>query len=350
MLPRWTLGLLGAATIAAAASCAAIAGLGDYQSGNAEVDASFADAFELDGAFDAGFDVPQLPSCGSGFVCFETFDGWAGPFEIALEGGAAPPAACPDGGLPYEQAMLKDLVVPDASCPCSCTSQVTCSATFTVWNGAGCSTTAGAVCGQGAPDDAGCLALSCTQLSVSASANLDPSTCTPKPGSDIPEAGFSTNAYACESVTVDSGACEVGSICSGAPGQGFEPGLCIRKQGENPCPEGSPYPFPRVYYKGFLDNRVCAGCGCDVIEEAGCTYSLDYHGASNCNQNAMGGGSLTAGTCHDSSFTSGFAPHAVSVGFPLSNGDAACSAGDASLQGEAGPDPAGAVTYCCTHP
>jgi hypothetical protein len=347
MVQRWKLGLLGGATAASAVSCAVVAGLGDYQTGvGATFDGSFGDDASEEASIDAGIDVPQLPSCGAGYVCYGPVPGWEGPFqisEVAIAAEAGPPE-CPETGPYRDRGVLTDLLVPDASCPCTCTTQVTCSATVTLSDNGGCSGN----CLDKLVTSPGCVPVTCALDNVWAGATVAPTTCTATTLSDIPDAGFGTSAYSCSAVMVDSGACEAGTSCSATPGQGFEPGLCVRKQGDSPCPGASPYAVRRVYYAGIVDERTCAGCGCNVTEVASCNYNFGLYAEAGCNRGGLGSIAVSAGSCQHSTGALNAPPRSAFVGLSQPDGGGACSAEGGTLAGEAGPDPTDAVTFCCT--
>jgi hypothetical protein len=71
--------------------------------------------------------------------------------------------------------------------------------------------------------------------------------------------------------------------CTEAPPEGFEPRLCVIRQGDDmPCPPGYNHRPEQVLYTGMIDTRSCSDdCSCDPIGVS-CGGTLTIH-ATSCN-------------------------------------------------------------------
>jgi hypothetical protein len=205
------------------------------------------------------------------------------------------------------------------------------------WNG-GCTTneavTAGASCG-GSP----CVA------SIVAGPMVDngcvPSQATPV---DAGPPGWGTAAVACVGTLDPLGACaDHGETCtpSAPPSSGFL--TCIFEDGDNPCPDGSPYSDRYVVYTSFDDERGCTACGCGAPDFP-CTAELGVFQDNMCDVALLDAGISSVGpSCFDLP-DAGLALGSKEVALAHHPGSCPASGGEPTDGGFA---PSGAATFCC---
>ncbi len=253
---------------------------------------------------------------------------WEGPLVLAT--GDTPGAVpdCPEETT-IEDEVKRGVLAPDLACQCACgpLKPAECSAAFGMYSNGECGTKVyGATLQHNSCSDfsSGGNILSFDWFATEA----PPSVCDATPGNTQTPVGWDQHARVC--LTDWEG-------CMEAPPSSFEPTQCIRKAGDQDCPEGA-YTEHNLFFHGAEDHRACEGdCSCDP---SGVTC----------------GGHLSAyiqGSCQAS-----IEPPGLNEGcFPSTNSPphsgryAAAPTGQCEPEGTATPTgkatPTGPVTVCC---
>jgi hypothetical protein len=310
---------------------------------------------------DAGTDNDGATGCAGDCVPLPPFD-WQGP-ALFLTGPAGSPPECPSNAPVTATLGFTDAgEQPDAgctSCGCGRATAASCAPPTHIFASAlPCSAGAplSAPFDPPAPWDGGCTA----NDPVAANADCGGSPCVASivagplvdngcvPVQAVPvdagPPGWGTEAVACVGSMDPLGACtDHGQTCtpSAPPSSGFL--TCIFQDGDNPCPDGSPYTDRHVVYEDFQDQRGCTACSCGAADMP-CTAQLGVFQDSTCNMVLLDASISSAGqSCFD----------LPDAGPPLGSKDVmllprsgVClpSGGEPT---DGGFVPSGAATFCC---
>ncbi len=101
---------------------------------------------------------------------------------------------------------------------------------------------------------------------------------------EFPEPVWDATIRSCR-LPDDSVACGTDGACQPDAPEGFEPGLCIYKEGDAPCPDGQ-YSEKLSYWAGVDDQRDCSNCTCGQAV-ASCSGSMHVFDAIGCGGNQV---------------------------------------------------------------
>ncbi len=268
---------------------------------------------------------------------------WSGP--VVLYVGTSAPTCSGAWPTLSVTAGSGTLSAPPATCTsCSCGSPqaVTCPIGSTsFWTGNSCNGSATLTQTPSAPNT--CFAVTNAVVGY-LSAEGNPSTatggsCTATGGSaTIPTASYTDDVVICEGATSGEG-CTGAEACMPPGGTGFEPGVCIYRDGNRSC--DAPFTVKHTIHTTIDDSRGCSTCLCGAPSGVSCggTTSL-YQGATN---STCTGSPVTVS--HTGTCTTVAAAGSMSYasGSPSGGG---CAATGGAPSGSAAPS--GQVTVCCT--
>lgn len=189
------------------------------------------------------------------------------------------PSADCSGAFPLELSLLfNTLQVPNSSCACGCGQPtVTCPNSMTVigFDELNC------VTGMGqhtiAPNQCYSKTTESHQLVVSG----PQATCTS--GTVSPNIGatsWEVSRRACAATKAALTCANLDDVCVSAPGQPFEPAICVFRPGTHSCPPG--YPNQTVYFENVSDTRSCPNsCACKA-EGGVCQVSVESFSGTSC--------------------------------------------------------------------
>lgn len=260
---RRTSALLAVALVAGSSACSLLYSVdGLSGGGDADAAATACDANCSDAASAPDVQIVQLPNGGSCACVSAPPPDWQGPAALATGAGTAP--SC---GGSYTAEVLQAFADPDApaaQCGCTCmTGAVTCASTFPV-NIYGSSTCGGSKCDTVTLSVGACVSVSlnCNFANGVGPAPTPQGTCTPKPTSTVPAAGWKRTTRACVSPAPPrQETCGSGEVCVPLPAAPLEPRPCIIHSGDVACPGGL-YSVKRVVYGDAKDDRACSTCTC----------------------------------------------------------------------------------------
>jgi hypothetical protein len=223
-------------------------------------------------------------ACQLDFACVDApVSGWTGALwvqKIAYPA-ASPPSLCPDGKPPA--VYFTGPSAPECNaCDCklngaACTApEMTCKVLNTT-----CIATNNFV--KYHSDDTACkdafspFGSSACWL-TSGAALLTPGACAVSGGGLKRAEPWAEEVRVCAAA---GGGCASGKVCAPRVPAGFEPSVCMRKEGAALCPAGWT-DLDLAVYEGGKDNRACSGCGCDVskVHCIGGKYTL--HAGNGC--------------------------------------------------------------------
>ncbi|AUX31837.1 MULTISPECIES: hypothetical protein [Sorangium] len=249
------------------------------------------------------------PACGD-FVCTTAVpEGWSGYFAL-FDGEPARDPGCPDAFAAGEPFVgNRGLSAPPARCTCSCgpaegqacdalgdvlitVSDAPCgSAHVCAWEldkipgwmpntckgpdgvfGGGTTCMPGGRC-DASPDGRPCVA------SVSASAiAATGGACAANPVQvQTEDPRWTRLGRACAAAEPPGQGCNLGRVCVPRPSAPFEGGLCIAKDGDNPCPPGA-YTERHVFFTGVEDDRGCKDdCACGAPSGGACPTTITLY-------------------------------------------------------------------------
>jgi hypothetical protein len=232
--------------------------------------------------------------CQSGFTCAPGApSGWTGP--VAMFEGAAPAPDCLQSGgyNTIKQNASSDLKPGSAACPsCACTSPtgMTCTGDVWVYEDTSCTglvwttSTSPPI----APTDVVSTADSCSTVSLCHGADdagtykpsavklenvqISGGTCTPQPTGtkNVPTPTWDKVVRACGDAAGSGKGCGTAGSCLPRPKTPFGTGLCIYKDGDQPCPSGA-YSTKKLTHKSFADTRDCSACACGSAGGGSCS-------------------------------------------------------------------------------
>jgi hypothetical protein len=310
--------------------------------------------------------VPPTPTDWTGpFAVYEGpssgFNGCPADFPDASYQGntgiMADPASCTTCmcDLPTGEVcdLPDDLFVHDAAC----NAQDFCSGDMPIppsWNGScdgsGAFPAGQTTCGMNASmmcDTS--TGVACNQSVSMAAMTVVPGTCTH--GTSTPTKTNPTweNVFvACGGPANTAIGCNGAFSCLPKPPAGYLSGLCISAPGVQPCPAGS-FSNQHLAYEGFLDDRTCSDCSCDMSTGATCSATVNVY--SNGQVNVCNVGpiatlsiSTAGGDCKALTGNPAVGSHTATVTGPSGG---MCMAHGGAPIGGATPDPAMATTFCC---
>jgi hypothetical protein len=213
------------------------------------------------------------------FACVEEApENWAGP--VAFFYGL--PASLPPCDAPWTSQTLfgaGSLDAPDAECSCSCATPqgATCTQSpVTKYGDASCQNPLVQLPANPPGQCANVLGGVAVTGGLSASPSVPVGgSCSPVVGENVPAAQFEFKAQVCQGAPFGGG-CEPGKVCAPRAPEPFEPGLCVYREGTQPCPSGS-YASPTSVYQSIVDSRDCGPCTCADPQKINCAGSTTLH-------------------------------------------------------------------------
>ncbi|MBL4688029.1 MAG: hypothetical protein JKY37_25795 [Nannocystaceae bacterium] len=285
-------------------------------------------------------------SCGGGSACAETVADWVGPVAIHSKPVAEEVVCAGDFAEVASETMFFGVPSAEHECECSCD----------VDNGASCgpiefSVYANSVCFSvtslvvdlvdGCLDIPGVAATEYVALEVDIlGEGCDPNTS----GTVIEDVEFLNHVIACEpSQPPQSNAgCDENEVCLEIPVVPFDSTVCLLREGDHVCPDGTEYTERTVYYESIDDDRSCNACTCTLSGAECDPNQVRVFGTNNCS-GAPVGVIDNSEVCTD--------PGAQGFSSILGDGAVAdpgnCAAG-AGTSNELGSfTPVGPTTVCC---
>ena len=280
------------------------------------------------------------PTCeGDDGICLSPLPvGWKGPAALRIP--SDPGGGCRDAFPTLVKTGISDVEAEDITCDCSCgppTGQTCPTPTFHQYAGSDCTPANGGIqltfsCVSGlSPPPSG------LSLSIDADVPLG-GACVATADAQKPPA-TSVDRILCASVELQS--CDEG-LCAAAPGEGYEPRLCVYAEGDLPCPSAEGWGERIVIFDAVDDTRTCGECTCGPPMGGTCVGESAVYNFSQCQ-------SVKESIPHDGScvplMTQGFG--SVQIDMPEATGGA-CEASRPSPAGAAvGTSP---LTVCCAPP
>ena len=232
---------------------------------------------------DGKTDCADTDDCGEVVTCeTATPSGWKGYFRIRRElhtGEPLSPPACPDGSAPQS---LYSKPVPALECaPCSCAwPEATCSAPkMDCYAG-------NTLCNGGAAYTVTATSTACAAVAALQSCRLTgppvaagAQTCQTSGGEPQETLPWEEEVFAC-GVSAAGAGCGAGEACLPADAGEYDL-LCVRRDGENNCPDGWTAEKIQVY-TGAEDHRGCAACACLSPATCGTDGSYTVHDDLGC--------------------------------------------------------------------
>jgi len=226
------------------------------------------------------------PQCaGSHCIAPSAPGNWSGP--VVYYAGGDGSVTCPPE-WPTQVAVGGTAVnaAPPACTSCSCGSVTgaSCAAPLhSFWTAADCS---GAATTTQTPPQTGCVALSgAASLLVSArAATPAPSGGSCGAGGGLPNNSaptFADHAVVCGGAQLGAG-CSGSDVCAPNPWLGFEPTVCVWRDGGGSCNQIAPYSVKVSIYQGINDFRDCTNCTCGTPTNVTCSgTTLLYQDSTN---------------------------------------------------------------------
>lgn len=275
--------------------------------------------------------------CGGGQCGAVVPEGWIGPVVRSVTAQDATPPDCPEAWPDKDLTFFDEYIEPGpSSCACTCEvdyvdlcytglwrhdGSATCESytEFLALDGGACQTitpTTGSldleVIGAGAPD------------------------CGPVMDTDIPEPSWGNLVTACR-LDGDPEPCDPDGICLPPVPDGFDPGVCVYRQGDEACP-GDPWTVRALVYNGVAeDTRNCSPCSCGDVGALTCAGVVTPFASDDCSGSE--GTSVDPDSC-------GTVDAAASVRLEFDGPQTCEMLTDTMLQGAIDPGPV--FTYCCT--
>lgn len=194
-------------------------------------------------------------------------DGWSGPVLLRAEGKDEPcPVAYPTEGI---SGFRLNGVDNPCGCSCEAPTGVSCAATVSLFNDAGCGVLSATVPTGSAPS---CVGASAQVGAASAISSTAGGSCAPK--ATAAEASFE-RVTTC--ATAGAG-CEIGHACVRSPSGGDT--LCVHADGVRDCP--LTFPLRHVIYTGDLSNVTCddgVDCACGAPQDTACSTQVELRSA-----------------------------------------------------------------------
>ena len=345
---------VGATLVLACASLIGVSDEVDYSEGGVRKDSSVDAHVEEAGRRDrrasdrVEFDGGGFEAADGCHACVEVPAGWSGPV-VLYDGTGSPPTTPPVCASPYSSPAYLGNAKPTfdgGACECSCsmTSAPDCDAgVIATFSNASCLGGTSPSCTDAAAAQGACItspACSAGSLFVSLG-GVVPSggTCTAAQPT-LPTPTWLEVGQAC---SLDGGPtrgpCLAGQLCAPAPPLGFEDTLCILQAGDLPCPGGTPYTKPHVYFADFDDKRNCP-CSCGSPEGGACQSSIQIYDAGGCTAPVPGPTVVVDAAC----VYLGTREAPISVEYAAQG--AACAPAAAVIAGTVGGK--SPTTLCCT--
>jgi hypothetical protein len=313
-------------------------------------------------------------SCGDSsgaFACVsEAPEGWSG-YYVLFEGPSSDDPGCPPAFPAQDYAGNAELAMPDPACPpCTCAKPTgeTCELVPDIISNATCSfiKQASFICGrqQDLKTDGTCVATKPSAGGLTTCGDPVGMDCSmggtqPCNGSITVKAATVTGGSCKESQTakpfavtsskaglacggassVSMGkACPGGQVCMPKAAAPYQPGVCIKLEGENTCP--ALFPKQHVFYKSFKDERSCDACTCGDDTGASCTLTMQFFGNTGCTGAPLA--EVPSASCLDimgNPTVSG----RKAVGMTINQGS--CTPSGGQVLGTVTPE--GPTTFCC---
>ena len=214
-------------------------------------------------------------------ACVETVPGWDGPGVAHVASSDTDAPDCPSGHLETAVAAQTGFRADAPVCGCDCAGpeDYECEVELDVYTGASCSPTATdatSIFQTGGCVDIPPTSLDWWRLNYTASGS---SPCDPRPSTSIPAATFDVAITLCPGSQAD---CDAEFVCVQEGASPFDEGLCIWREGEEPCPADSSYTERAVYYRGVEDDRSCTDCTCAEPEATCIDGEANFYSSSEC--------------------------------------------------------------------
>jgi hypothetical protein len=190
-----------------------------------------------------------------------------------------------------------------------------------------------------------CSGVKCVQSLTIGPLSISESGCAPSqpPAQSAPTWGSFARACKAEPRMM----CGAGSgTCLAEPPMGAGFRVCMYQDGDQACPDISPYSEKHLFYGGYHDTRACGACTCGAASGSTCAATLSIYTDGACSVLAYATAVDASGaTCHD-----------LPPGTPLGSKAAgaatyapgACAPGGGAPTGSA--DPIKPATLCCLPP
>jgi hypothetical protein len=286
------------------------------------------------------------PGCSGGFVATDP------PPFVGTDGITAPPAACSCSCGPaqgQECGRLDSIVVTmnDAACGSPSARCVGTLEELPDWDGAckgsgffpggalTCGSTASATCSTttGAPCN---VSITVTPLAASGGQ------CAPSLEVERPNLTWEKLGRACAAAGTQAKGCNVGQVCVPKPSTPFGSGVCIAKDGDNPCPAGA-YASRHIFYTDAEDTRDCDGCTCSTPSGGTCPTTVSIYSDPSQDTCTTRVATVPAGSCAPLTDNPTVAGRSASP--PGAPSGATCTPSTATPSGAAkGINP---KTFCC---
>lgn len=148
-------------------------------------------------------------------------------------------------------------------------------------------------------------------------------------------------ANACGGIPALSG-CTNGQKCMPKSQSPYFSGVCIGKAGDQACP--APFNTKHLYYKSFVDDRMCTACSCQAPTGGTCGIALTISTDGGCASDIV---TFNAGTCQDLMGNPTIAGRAGAVNDPPHGGGCAPTSVTSAKLGDVVPTTASSTTFCC---
>lgn len=329
---------------------------------------------EPDGSSMSSTSSGPSESCGDStgeFACVSDVpEGWSG-YYVLFEGPSSDDPGCPPAFPAQDYAGNAELALPDPACPaCTCTKPTgeTCQLVDDIISNATCSfiKQAPLFCGRTQPlkTDGTCVAsnpsagglttcgdpvaMSCAMGGMQAcngsitvrAGTVTGGSCTESQTAKPFAVTSSKAGLACGGASsVSKGkACPGGQVCMPKAAEPYQPGVCIKQEGENTCP--ALFPKQHVFYKSFKDERICDACTCGDDTGASCSLTMQFFTNTACTGTPVA--QVPSGNCLDIAGNPTLSGRKA-VGMTLNQGS--CTPSGGQVLGAVTPE--GPTTFCC---
>lgn len=283
-------------------------------------------------------------SCSVGFACVGTAEDWVGPVAINAKPVAEPVSCAGDFTEVASETMFFGVPPAEHDCDCDCD----------VDNGASCGPIEFAVYSNSLCFSATSLVVdiddACVDIPgvaadeyVALEVDILGEGCDPDTsGTVIEQVDFLNHAIACEPSRQSSAGCEEEEVCLKIPIVPFDSTVCVLREGDHVCPDGTDYTERTVYYESLEDDRSCNACTC-TLSGAECDANQVFVFATNNCSGAPVGSIGATEVCSDPG-AQGFSS-ILGGGAVADPGNCAENAGSSDELGSL--TPSGPTTVCC---
>lgn len=221
--------------------------------------------------------------------CAEVAEEWQGPLAIVRRSVEEPEPACGAGFTKQVFDGGAEIFDAEHTCACNCDDVECGAAAFEAHDGNSC---LGSADVEVLDATEGCYDIPNITTAYYGGALAPPvldAECTPNDsGTVVAPTDFMDNVILCAPEDASAPGCDSDEVCLARPNAPFMSTLCLLREGDHICPEGTDYSVRMLLHTSLTDSRSCPDCSCSFVDEDCAMDEPALYGTSDCSGPVVG--------------------------------------------------------------